>query len=152
MKKETMMIVIIIMMMIIMRVRGYGESGSDGHPTWQERGNHVFVNAVRLCMFFIIDYYSFFFFVIVNFVYLFILMNKREYKMVKCLLIIFLLLQPHRNTRPCIHFPFIPFIPLHSFFHSFFNIHGRVLDECDAYPAGRQLSRSAPCLPQSQFN
>eukprot|EP01111_Echinosteliopsis_oligospora_P017771 TRINITY_DN7828_c0_g1_i1.p1 TRINITY_DN7828_c0_g1~~TRINITY_DN7828_c0_g1_i1.p1 ORF type:complete len:347 (-),score=76.84 TRINITY_DN7828_c0_g1_i1:47-1087(-) len=40
--------VAVVMMMMMGVVVGFGEPGSNGHPTWAEATNLVFVNAVRL--------------------------------------------------------------------------------------------------------
>lgn len=42
---------ILLFQQFIPPVVGYGEPDASGHPNYQERANHVFMNAVRLGIF-----------------------------------------------------------------------------------------------------
>jgi hypothetical protein len=44
----------VMLVVHILPAAGYGEPASSGHPTWQERANLVFVNAVRIGMFVVV--------------------------------------------------------------------------------------------------
>jgi hypothetical protein len=50
----------------VLPVLGYGEPDSSGHPTYNERANHVFLNAVRIGMPYLFLIYIYYF---LNFVF-----------------------------------------------------------------------------------
>lgn len=40
--------IFVTLLLIVNNVKGYGEPDASGHPNWQERANHVYLNAVRI--------------------------------------------------------------------------------------------------------